>query len=143
MTELTAQCQQCGERLVLPLPDAWQTEQGALIDKDHISQEDNEAQLTAMMEELACPTCHLPTMRVVGVAEGRHEGTIPVYLPYVLYLERYVEVPAASMEEAKAIVKQMVREDRIQRPSYTEGLADWTEVADGPTSHFLIDGEAM
>jgi len=71
--------------------------------------------------------------------------TFLVYLPYVLQLERYVEVEAESIKEAKALVYHMVREGKIQRPSYTEGLDDWTEVTDLPNarSHFLIEGEAI
>jgi len=67
--------------------------------------------------------------------------TFPVYLPYVIQLERYFEVEAKSIEEAQAIVYRLVREGKIQAPSYTEGLADWTEVTDLPNakSRFLIE----
>jgi hypothetical protein len=69
----------------------------------------------------------------------------PVYLPYVLHLERYVEVEADTMEEPQALVFEMVRSGEIQRPSYTEGLDDWTEVADLPhaKSGFLIEGDVI
>jgi hypothetical protein len=69
----------------------------------------------------------------------------PVYLPYVLNLERYVEVEADSIEEAKALVYQMVREGAVQRPHYTEGLADWTEVTDLPNAKngFIVEGKVI
>jgi hypothetical protein len=69
----------------------------------------------------------------------------PVYLPYVLHLERYVEVEAETMEEAQALVAQMVRAGEIPRPRYTESLDDWTEVAGLPTakSGFLIEGDLI
>jgi hypothetical protein len=85
----------------------------------------------------------------MNIEEEREDGmatrTFPVYLPYVMHLERYIEVEADSMQEAEALVARMVREGKIQRPSYTEGLDDWTEVTDLPDaqSHFIVDGEAV
>jgi hypothetical protein len=69
----------------------------------------------------------------------------PVYLPYVLHLERYIEVEADSLDDAKALVDQMVREGNVKRPSYTEGLADWTEVTNLPNAKcgFILDGEVI
>jgi hypothetical protein len=145
MIEMTAECQECGATLTLPLPDAWQTPQGDFIDKDRIALEDNEAELKATMEAMNCPSCGHVALRVVGVAEGRPEGVLPVYVQYVIALERYVEVKADSMDEAQAIVKQMILDGQIQRPSYTERLDDWTEITDLPNirSHFRFDGKAL
>jgi hypothetical protein len=65
----------------------------------------------------------------------------PVYVGYTLYLERYVEVEAESMEEAIAFVKQQASMGELPHPQYTEGLADWTEVTDIVQSHLTVDGE--
>jgi hypothetical protein len=143
MIEMSAQCQQCHATIVLPLPDAWQTPQGTLIDKDRMALEDNEAQFKATMEAMNCPSCGRVALRVTGTVERETEGIIPVYVGYVLPLERYVDVRADSMEEAIAIATQMIRDGRIQRPRYTEGLEDWGEVTDVTRGHFLIDGEAI
>jgi hypothetical protein len=143
MLEMTAECQACGATLVLPLPDAWQTPEGALIDDDRMSIGDNEAQLKAMMESMKCPNCGQARLQAGALTEGSPEGVIPVYLQYVMPLERYVEVKADTMDEAKALVKQMLRDGQIQRPSYTEGLDDWTEITDVTRGYFRLDGEAL
>jgi hypothetical protein len=145
MADMTAQCHACGATITLPLPDAWQDVQGTRLDKEHMSQEDNEARLTAFLEDLVCPSCQQGPLRVVAPSEGRRQGTFPVYLPYVMHLERYVEVEADSMEDAIALVHQMVREGHVPRPRSTEGLADWTEITDllVAKNGFIINGEVI
>jgi hypothetical protein len=143
MIEMSAQCQECHATISLPLPDAWETSQGTMIDKDRIALEDNEAEMKAMMESMNCPSCGRVALRVKGTVERDTEDVIPVYVGYVMPLERYVEVRADTMDEAKAIVKRMIQDGQIQRPRYTEGLEDWGEVTDVTRGHFLIDGEAI
>jgi hypothetical protein len=143
MLEMTAQCEACRATVVLPLPDAWQTPQGTVLDQDRMSIGDNEARLNASMEAMACPNCGQPRLRVLGLAEGRPDGVIPVYVQYVILLERYVDVKAETLAEAKALVRQMLRDGQIQRPRYTEGLDDWTEVTDVARGHFLFDDEPI
>jgi hypothetical protein len=140
-TEITMECQHCHARVTLPLPDGYLQLDGTLIDADQISAEEVLAAFVSSLGYRTCPHCESEgTLRLVATEV---KTSIPVYIGYTLYLERYVEVEAGSMDEAKALVYQMVREGRIQRPRYTEGLDDWTEITDLPNarSHFIIDGE--
>jgi hypothetical protein len=70
--------------------------------------------------------------------------TIPVYAVYTLYLERYIDVEADTIEETLEKAKAMARAGTVQRPSYTENLDDWTQITDPHAkSHFTIDHEAI
>jgi hypothetical protein len=139
MTEITMQCQACQARLTTPLPDTVQAPDGTIISADQMSLEDSQ---DALLAAVAFPRCG-QTQSTVVEERISTKKTIPVYAVYRLYLERYIEVEADSMEEALAKAKAMASDGMIQRPRYTEGLDDWTEITDPHgIGRFLIDGEA-
>jgi hypothetical protein len=60
--EVTAQCQSCGARLTLPMPDAWGLPNGESVKADE-SEEDIRAMIQAM-QEMPCPSCGKVELKV-------------------------------------------------------------------------------
>jgi hypothetical protein len=143
MTEITARCQGCQSTLTMPLPDALGAPDGTMRSADQIALEDLRAGMGEFLQEFTCPHCGHTGFEIIGERVSTRQ-TIPVYATYTMHLERYIEVEADTMEEAQEKAKAMARGGIIQRPRYTEGLDDWTEIADPHArAHFTIDHEAI
>jgi hypothetical protein len=144
MVQITARCEACGTTLTLDEPQGWRPPDGSEIDPQSVSADERESLFRPWVVTLDCPHCGRDWLRVVGTAE-RLDGFVSVYLQFTLQLERYVQVKAATMAEATAIVRARLQAGMIERPHYTEGLEDWTEVTDLPQakSHFRLDGEPI